>query len=281
MTTVQAQEKFVTVNNVRLRYLDWGTEGKPPMICLHGHSGQAHIWDEFAEAMSPYYHVYAFDQRGHGGSQWAGDGYERERFVEDLAALVDSFGFEKVTLVGLSMGGWNSILYTPDHQDKVEKVILVDIGPEPSEESRQQRGSRPPTPLEFDSFDAAVELARAGNPWATDARLRRDLQDRMKQRDDGKWTWKADPLLLTVPLSDMENPESIARYWRSLEAIRCPIMEVRGLGSPLLSDDIIERMCKANPLFSNVDVEDAGHVVPVDKPEEFIQVTRGFLGIGD
>ena len=281
MTTVQAQEKFVTVNNVRLRYLDWGTEGKPPMICLHGHSGQAHIWDEFAEAMSPYYHVYAFDQRGHGGSQWAGDGYERDRFVEDLAALVDSFGFEKVTLVGLSMGGWNSILYTPDHQDKVEKVILVDIGPEPSEESRQQRGSRPPTPLEFDSFDAAVELARAGNPWATDARLRRDLQDRMKQRDDGKWTWKADPLLLTVPLSDMENPESIARYWRSLEAIRCPIMEVRGLGSPLLSDDIIERMCKANPLFSNVDVEDAGHVVPVDKPEEFIQVTRGFLGIGD
>ncbi len=281
MTTVQAQEKFVTVNNVRLRYLDWGTEGKPPMICLHGHSGQAHIWDEFAEAMSPYYHVYAFDQRGHGGSQWAGDGYERDRFVEDLAALVDSFGFEKVTLVGLSMGGWNSILYTPDHQDKVEKVILVDIGPEPSEESRQQRGSRPPTPLEFDSFDAAVELARAGNPWATDARLRRDLQDRMKQREDGKWTWKADPLLLTVPLSDMENPESIARYWRSLEAIRCPIMEVRGLGSPLLSDDIIERMCKANPLFSNVDVEDAGHVVPVDKPEEFIQVTRGFLGIGD
>ncbi len=281
MTTVQAQEKFVTVNNVRLRYLDWGTEGKPPMICLHGHSGQAHIWDEFAEAMSPYYHVYAFDQRGHGGSQWAGDGYERERFVEDLAALVDSFGFEKVTLVGLSMGGWNSILYTPDHQDKVEKVILVDIGPEPSEESRQQRGSRPPTPLEFDSFDAAVELARASNPWATDARLRRDLQDRMKQREDGKWTWKADPLLLTVPLSDMENPESIASYWRSLEAIRCPIMEVRGLGSPLLSDDIIERMCKANPLFSNVDVEDAGHVVPVDKPEEFIQVTRGFLGIGD
>ena len=281
MTTVQAQEKFVTVNNVRLRYLDWGTEGKPPMICLHGHSGQAHIWDEFAEAMSPYYHVYAFDQRGHGGSQWAGDGYERDRFVEDLAALVDSFGFEKVTLVGLSMGGWNSILYTPDHQDKVEKVILVDIGPEPSEESRQQRGSRPPTPLEFDSFDAAVELARASNPWATDARLRRDLQDRMKQREDGKWTWKADPLLLTVPLSDMESQEAIDRYWRSLEAIRCPIMEVRGLGSPLLSDDIVERMCKANPLFSNVDVEDAGHVVPVDKPEEFIQVTRGFLGIGD
>ena len=281
MTTVKAQEKFITLNNVRLRYLDWGTEGKPPMICMHGHTGQAHIWDEFAEFMSDHYHVYAIDQRGHGGSDWTTAGYERDDFVSDLAAFVDAFGFEKVTLVGLSMGGWNSILYTPQHQDKVERVVIVDIGPESSEESRRLRGTRPPTPLEYDSFDAAVEFARAGNPWATDARLRRDLEDRLKQRDDGKWAWKADPQLMTVPLSDMESQESIDRYWRSLEAIRCPIMEVRGLGSPLLSDDIIERMCKANPLFVNVDVEDAGHVVPVDKPEEFIQVTRGFLGVGD
>ena len=51
MTTVKAQEKHVTVNGVQLRYLDWGTAGKTPLVCLHGHTGQAHIWDEFAEAM--------------------------------------------------------------------------------------------------------------------------------------------------------------------------------------------------------------------------------------
>ena len=59
--------------NLRLRYLDWGTEGKMPLVCLHGHTGQAHIWDEFAEAMAPHYHVLSLDQRGHGGSQWAVD----------------------------------------------------------------------------------------------------------------------------------------------------------------------------------------------------------------
>ena len=53
MTTVKAQEKFVTVNGVQLRYLDWGTAGKTPLVCLHGHTGQAHIWDEFAEATAP------------------------------------------------------------------------------------------------------------------------------------------------------------------------------------------------------------------------------------
>ena len=64
MTTVKAAEKDITVNGVRLHYLDWGTSGKMPLICLHNHGGQAHIWDEFAESMSSRYHVLALDQRG-------------------------------------------------------------------------------------------------------------------------------------------------------------------------------------------------------------------------
>ena len=64
MTTVKAQEKFVTVNGAQLRYLDWGTAGKTPLVCLHGHTGQAHIWDEFAEAMAPHYHELAWASGG-------------------------------------------------------------------------------------------------------------------------------------------------------------------------------------------------------------------------
>ena len=142
MTTVKAQEKHVTVNDVKLRYFDWGTAGKTPLVCLHGHTGQAHIWDEFAESMSPYYHVYTVDQRGHGESQWANTGYARDRFVEDLAAFVDALGLSRFVLAGLSMGGWHSLLYTPNHQDRVERIIIVDIAPEASEQWRNQ-GAKP------------------------------------------------------------------------------------------------------------------------------------------
>src|SRR3990172_1484637 len=99
-TTHRAIEKHVTVNGVRLRYLDWGTSGKVPMVCLHGHTGQAHIWDRFAQAMSPHYHVLAVDQRGHGQSQWAKSGYDRNRFVEDLASFMDALRLQRVVLVG-------------------------------------------------------------------------------------------------------------------------------------------------------------------------------------
>jgi len=69
MTTVKALEKRVNVNGVDLLYLDWGNENKMPMLCLHGHGSQARAFDEFAEAMSPYFHVLALNQRGHGGSE--------------------------------------------------------------------------------------------------------------------------------------------------------------------------------------------------------------------
>ena len=248
------------------------------MLLVHGFGNEAHIWDEFAEAMSPYYHVYAVDQRGHGESQWATDGYERERFVADLSAFLDQLSLHKVTLVGLSMGGWNALLYTPGHQDRVERVIIVDIAPEPSEVSLRQWGTRPPTPMEFDSLEEAVAWGREGNPGATDARHQKDMADKLRWREDGKWVWRADPSLFNSLLRGGRDDEMIGRYWRGLKAITCPILEVRGTLSILVSDDTLQRMKEVAKEFDWIDVAGAGHVVTVDKPQEFIAVTREFLG---
>jgi esterase len=279
MTTVKAQEKHIEVNGVRLRYLDWGTAGKTPLVCLHGHTGQAHIWDEFAEAMSLHYHVLAVDQRGHGESQRAETGYVRDRFVEDLAAFVDSLGLSRFVLAGLSMGGWNSLLYTADHPERVERIIIVDIGPEPSPEWAARMANGLPTPMQFPSLEAGVQWMRQGNPWAGDARLRQDAANKMKQREDGQWTWRADPSLFNVALPDMTDPAHIARYWKAVETIPCPILEVRGTESGLVTDEVVQRMEKLGKQFRSVDVAGAGHAVIVDKPDEFIEVTRSFLGV--
>ena len=279
MTTVKPLEKYATVNGLRLRYLDWGTAGKTPLVCLHGHTGQAHIWDEFAEFMAPHYHVLTVDQRGHGESEWASTGYARDRFVEDLAAFVDELKLSKFILAGLSMGGWHSLLYTMNHPDRVERIIIVDIGPEPSLAWEEQSKNRPPTPLEFPSLDAAVDWMRETNPWVSDARLRKDAEDKMRGREDGQWTWKADASLFNIALPDQTDQVLIARYWKAVETITCPVLEVRGAASSLVSDEVIERMKRVGKQFSSVDVPEAGHVVTVDKPQEFIEATRSFLSV--
>ena len=277
--TVAYQEKFITLNGVRLRYLDWGAEGKTPLICMHGHAGQAHIWDEFAEAMSSHFHVYALDQRGHGGSGWAVDGYARQRFVEDLAAFIEAHGITKCVLAGLSMGGWNALLYADAHPEMVDRVVIVDIGPERSQEALRAQLTRPPTPTFFYNFEEAYHWHRAGNPWADETRLRKDIANKMVQKYTGMWEWKADPALFDNTLPDNQDPAYIDNYWRIHRNLPCPVLEVRGKESILLSDDIIERMKQASDLFTSVDVEDAGHVVTVDKPQAFIDATAAFLGL--
>ena len=277
MTASSPTSKYVTINGVRIRYLDWGSEGLPPLVCLHGHTGQAHIWDEFAEAMRSDYHVYALDQRGHGESEYADDGYARDRFVEDLTAFVDALELDRFTLAGLSMGGWHSLLYTAERPDRVERIVIVDIGPESSEEVKAGASARPSTPMEFPSLDDAFTWMRSSNPWASDERLMQDARDKMKRMPNGAWTWKADPKLFNVPLPDMSDPGLISRYWGALKTIPCPILEVRGAESPLVSDDILDRMKSAATNLTSIDIPDAGHVVTVDKPCEFVEAVRDFL----
>jgi len=53
---------------------------------------------------------------------------------------------------------------------------------------------------------------------------------------------------------------------------------VRGAGCGLVSDQTIEQMKQRGKQVTSVDIPDAGHVVTVDKPHEFIEATRSFLG---
>jgi len=275
----EPKDKWITVNGIQLHYVEWGESGIMPMICLHGHTGTCGMWREFAQAMQTCYRVLTPDQRGHGKSGWATTGYERDRFVEDLAAFVDLLNIERMVLVGASMGGWHALLYAHDRPERVEKIVLVDIGPEPSPASLAQRKHRPPTPMRFDSLDAVFEWARGGNSWAADSRLRKDVEERVRRLEDGTWSWCADPALFNVLLPDATDEGLIRRYWKAVESIPCPILEVRAGGNNLVSDDLLDRMKRAARHFEWTDVSHSGHVVPVDQPEAFIRATRSFLGV--
>ena len=266
------------INGNSLAFYEWGEKGNPVLVCLHSHTNSAASWREFAEFASSKYHVFALDQRGHGNSEWANDGYSRDRFVEDLSEFVKINEFETVTLVGCSMGGWHSILYTVTNQSVVDRIVMVDIAPEPSPE-RLQAPPAPPAPMEFQTLEDGYQWLRSGNLLASDERLHEEAESRLRQTDSGTWTWKADLNGFDNPLPDMTSTELIGRYWSAIENIQCPIFEIRGSESGLVSDDTINKMKNLGKDVTSVDVASAGHVVMVDQPEAFIEAVRGFVGL--
>ena len=77
----------------------------------------------------------------------------------------------------------------------------------------------------------------------------------------------------------MTSAAIIERYWSAIRSIQCPILEIRGAESGLVSDETIERMKRLGTKVSSVDVSSAGHVVMVDQPEAFIEAIRGFISL--
>src|SRR6266508_4119831 len=109
MNLLRPVDRDVNINGARLRILDWGGEGRTPLLLLHGFTGHAHAWDTLSIALQPHFHVYALDQRG-------------------LAPLI---------IVGLSMGGRNAMYFTSKRPEAVRKLVIVDIGPEISKRASQ------------------------------------------------------------------------------------------------------------------------------------------------
>src|SRR5471032_1391658 len=104
--SAQPVDRDVTVNGLRIHYLEWGTSGKQPLILLHGIARVAHTFDHLAPHFSQNHRVFAVDMRGHGDSGWDAQGaYLVEDYVRDIEGLVAQLKLRNIVLWGNSTGG--------------------------------------------------------------------------------------------------------------------------------------------------------------------------------
>src|SRR5438067_11391258 len=99
------RDETLMLNGLRFHYRGWGSPEAPPLVLLHGFTGNARHWDTLARAMADRCRVLALDQRGHGETDWAPDGdYMADRVHEDFAAFVEAVELERFGNVGLWFG---------------------------------------------------------------------------------------------------------------------------------------------------------------------------------
>ena len=99
------ERKIQGAHGLSLNLVEWSRDGVP-ILLLHGYSNEAHIWDDFVPVVSSHYRVLALDLRGHGESDWHPEGaYRYEDHVEDVEAVVEALGIDRIVVVGHSLGG--------------------------------------------------------------------------------------------------------------------------------------------------------------------------------
>ena len=268
----QYQDRFVTVNGLRLHYLDWGTAGKPPFLMLHGGSAYAHWWDFVAPALAEDFQVFALDQRGHGDSAHVDPpAYGTRHYLADLQQFTATLGLSKPVLMGHSMGGHNALIYATQHARELAALILVDTDaayPEAAVQFLRKLGEKPAK--EFDSFVEAISRFQLlpRETYISTEKLRYLASFAFAQRPDGKWTAKLDrKTLFREPIDGRPL----------LGQITCPTLIVRAEHTPVLSNEKINRLVSNLPNGRWVEVKDTHHHVMLDNPAGLVQAVREFL----
>ena len=277
-TTVQPTDMMITVNGMNIHYLDWGNQGKPVMLLLHGLRGHCRSWDDVSARFCEDYQVLALDQRGRGETDWApGGDYSTQAFVADLEEFCYGLGLERFTLIGHSMGGRNSIAFAGRNPDMLEKLVIVDIGPDvdPAGSARITR-ELVEVPEEFDSFEAAFQYVNAQNSFASEPVMRRRLTYQTRELPNGKIGWRYDPEIREQRRNGTGGtPPDL---WGPLGKVTCPTLIVRGADTDTLSLEVAERMVETLADGRLVHVDRAAHMVFEDNPQGFNAALEEFLG---
>jgi pimeloyl-ACP methyl ester carboxylesterase len=281
--------QFYFSQRLRLHYVDWGNASKPTVVLVHGGRDHARNWDWVARELRDDWHLIAPDLRGHGDSAWAiGGMYAIADWVLDLANLVAALGPEPIVLVGHSLGGAVSLMYTGIYPERVRKLVAIEgLGPPPAMLERLRE--RPPEkrmsdwidqmrefasrqPRRYPTLEAAAARMREENSFLSEAQAMHLTVHGMTRNEDGTWSWKFDNYVRSWAPYRFDVDDMRALWAR----IECPTLLVRGASS-WASDPVKDGRSSAFRNARLATIPNAGHWVHHDQLDAFVAELRAFL----
>jgi len=265
-------DRYATVNGLRIHYLDWGMEGKQPLIMLHGIGRVAHTFDHIAPHFAAKYHVIAVDMRGHGDSAWdPKGGYLVEDYTKDIEGLAEQLHLRNIVIWGNSTGGRVAQVFAGMHPELVAAVISEDVGPERPREIADGFTSRLKQEDEkgWASEDDLLASLKAPNSRTPDEILRAYAHYGSKARPDGRIIWKRDPAI--------GNGFVPTELWRFVRQIKSPIIYILGGRSTIVPAPTQEELKRTLPQAQIVTIPGVGHYPSEENSKEFLAIADRFL----
>jgi proline iminopeptidase len=279
------QERIVEVRGAKLFCRIMGAGD--PLIVLHGGPGLSQDYLlPYMQRLAEHRLVVFCDQRGCGKSEnGGGEAFLRpEEFVEDLEALRLALGYEKISILGHSWGGFLGMRYAIAHPRAVDALILLNSIPASSEDVELflQEWARRMAPFmeEFQQI-ARSEAFAAGDPGSMSRYLRLMFRTYCA---DGR---HADALQLTLSPEASRNfllvSQAFRNIWQQpfdlradLKRLPCKTLIIHGDQDPI-PPSTAHAIHESIPGSQLVILQDCGHFPYVEKPQELFALLEAFL----
>ncbi|MFJ8883418.1 alpha/beta fold hydrolase [Streptomyces sp. NPDC102402] len=258
------------VNGVSLHYEDRGPSDGIPVVLVHGHPFDHTLWaPQVAALTAAGYRVVTPDLRGYGRSEVVPGTCLLSGFADDIAALLDTIGLERVVIGGVSMGGQITMEFQRSHPGRVRGLVLSDTSPAAETEEGK-----------------AVRAAQADRLLAEGMS---DYADEVIGRMIAPYNVKALPDVAGHVLAMMRGtaPEGAAAalrgraerpdYRDTLASAAVPVLILVGADDDYTPVSEAEAMHSLIPSSDLVVIERAGHLPGAEQPQAFNEALLRFL----
>ncbi len=269
------RDEFVTINDCKLHYQDWGDPAAPAILMVHGLTQHSHSFDAVARQLHGRYRCISLDIRGRGQSGWSGgDTYKHGEYLADITALMASLGIARWHYMGTSMGGQIGMMLAAGSPQPFQSLMLNDIGPEIDPVGATRIGAYVKTvPAAFPDSGACIDWAVQQYPWfqgISREEVWDALQWGVREQDDGQWSFRFDPAIIQAAPTDPALLQKAAgMMWKGLKALddlACPMLLVRGVDTDILHETVATRMENELAHLLRVDVAGIGHAPTLAEP---------------
>lgn len=263
----------------KVAYTQWGDpHSKRVCVCVHGLTRNSRDFDVLAADLQRQYRVVCPDVVGRGDSDWLNDAahYDFPQYLSDMTALIARLGVDGVDWVGTSMGGIIGMAMAAQPKSPLRKLVLVDVGPFIPAASLDRIGEYLGRDDRFTDLDEAERYLRTVSaPFGplTDENWRHLAEHGTRVDGEGKLRLHYDPRIGDAFRANVDGDVDLWALW---DAIRCPVLVLRGVHSDLLLPETVAEMKKRGPGAEVVEIADTGHA-PMMMDDETIETVHRWL----
>ena len=279
MSTDNNAHFITSPDGLKLYYRDFGRNNSgTPIICLPGLTRNSRDFEDLAISLGKLRRVITTDFRGRGFSDhdpnWRN--YHPGTYVNDVFALLDSLGIDRVVVIGTSLGGLCAMNMAAVAGDRLAGVVMNDIGPEINPQGlariQEYTGRLEPVSSWNEAMAQSREIYGETLPGLTDADWKKMAWRAYRENENGVPELDID---LAIGKAVREIGPQGGDPWQTFDALRLiPTLVLWGRLSDILTDDIISKMKARKNDIDVVAVANRGHVPLLDEPESVAAIEQ-------
>lgn len=246
-------------------------EGKPLLI-IHGFLGTSDNWKTLAGQYAQNRHqVHALDLRNHGKS-FHSDDFTYADMVNDVVEYCDANNIKKADIIGHSMGGKVAMFLATQNPEKVDRLIVADIGPKYYAPHHQDilAGLNA---VDFSAKPTRNDVEEVLAEHITDFGTRQFLMKNLYWKEPGQLDFR-----FNLPVFN-EKIDNIGEALPADAVFSGPTLFLRGDKSRYIKDEDIAGIKLHFPQTEIKDIKNSGHWLHAENPQDFMAETLAFLKV--